>query len=80
MWREPRERPMGRPTSDAEKVVATNARAHHLYHILERYEAGLALLGSEVQAIREGRVNLREAYADIRSGEAYLKDCHIGAY
>ena len=71
---------MGRPSKDAEKLVASNARARHLYHILERFEAGLVLAGSEVKALRESKVNLRDAYADVRSGEAYLVDCHIGAY
>ena len=70
--------PSSEPT--AEKNLATNARARHLYHIRDRFEAGLVLTGSEVKALREGRANLREAYAAAKKHELFLYDCHIGPY
>ncbi len=62
------------------RVVATNRKARHQYHILETYEAGLALLGTEVKALREARVNLSDGYARFRDRELYLVSVHIGAY
>jgi len=63
-----------------EKVVATNKKAFHEYFILDRLEAGISLLGTEVKAIREGRLNLKDSYALIRNGEALLFNCHISPY
>lgn len=65
---------------DHEKTVAVNRKARHDYHIDEVYEAGLILRGSEIKAIRAGRVNLRDAYAVIRNGEAWLLSMHIGRW
>lgn len=62
------------------KIVATNKKAHFNYEILERYEAGISLLGSEVKSIREGRVSLKESYAEIRGNEIFLVNCHISPY
>ncbi len=62
------------------RVVATNRKARHQYHILETYEAGLALLGTEVKALREARVNLSDGYVRFRDRELYLVSVHIGAY
>lgn len=62
------------------KVVATNRRAFHDFFVDERMEAGLALTGTEIKSIREGRVNLRDAYADIDHGEAWLRGAHIAPY
>ncbi len=62
------------------KIVATNKKAYFNYEILERYEAGISLLGSEVKSIREGRVSLKESYADIRGSEIFLVNCHISPY
>ena len=62
------------------RVVATNRKARHQYHILETYEAGLALLGTEVKALREAKVNLADGYARFRDRELYLVSVHIGAY
>ncbi|MFB0517552.1 MAG: SsrA-binding protein SmpB [Candidatus Neomarinimicrobiota bacterium] len=62
------------------RVIATNRKARHQYHILETYEAGLALLGTEVKALREARVNLSDGYARFRDRELYLVNVHIGAY
>ncbi len=62
------------------KVVANNRKAHHDYFIDETFEAGLVLVGTEVKSLREGRVNLRDSYAEIRGGELYLLGMHIGPY
>ena len=61
-------------------IVATNRKARHRYHILETYEAGLEMLGTEVKALREGKLTLAEGYARFRDGELYLVGIHIGAY
>lgn len=62
------------------KVVATNRRARRNYTIIDTYEAGLALLGSEVKAMRAGKMELKDSYGDIRRGEAFLVGAHIGPY
>jgi SsrA-binding protein len=62
------------------ELVADNRKAGFEYHILESFEAGLVLVGTEVKAIREGRVNLRDAYCAFQRGEAYLLGAHIGQY
>jgi SsrA-binding protein len=64
----------------AETVVATNRKAFHDYHIEARYEAGMALQGTEVKAIREGRINLRESFARVDGNEVVLHNCHISPY
>jgi SsrA-binding protein len=64
----------------AERIIAENRKAHHDYHLLETFEAGLALLGTEVKAIREGRVNLRDSFARVEGGEVYVLNVHVGAY
>ena len=61
-------------------VVATNRKAFHEYHILETFEAGVQLRGSEVKSIREGNASLKQAYILIRKGEAWLKGSHIASY
>jgi len=66
--------------TSGEKVVATNKKAFHDYFILEKIEAGIALLGTEVKAIREGRLNLKDSYAIVQAGEAFLFNCHISPY
>jgi len=63
-----------------EPVVADNRKAGYDFHILDQFEAGLVLVGTEVKAAREGRVNLREAYCKLEGGEAYLLGAHIGQY
>ena len=67
-------------TQPGEKLVATNKKAFHDYFILEKFEAGVSLLGTEVKSIREGRINLKDSYAHIREGEAFLFNCHISPY
>jgi SsrA-binding protein len=64
----------------AQRVIADNRKALHDYAVLETYEAGLALLGTEVKSIREGSVNLRDSYARIDRGEVWLLNVHIGPY
>jgi len=63
-----------------EKSVATNKKAYHDYFILDKYEAGIVLLGTEVKAIREGRLNLKDSYALVQRGEMFLLNCHISPY
>ncbi|GAB4441207.1 MAG: SsrA-binding protein SmpB [Anaerolineae bacterium] len=67
-------------TTDRIKVVATNRKARHDYIIEDTYEAGIALLGSEIKSIRAGQVNLRDSYATIRDGEVWLLNAHISPY
>ncbi len=62
------------------KVLATNRKARHDYHILEVVEAGIELVGTEVKAIRAGRINLKEAHVAFKGGEAFLVGCHISPY
>ena len=62
------------------KVVATNRRARRNYTIVDTFEAGLVLVGSEVKSIRAGRVELKDSYGDIRRGEAWLVGSHISPY
>lgn len=62
------------------KVLATNKPAYHDYEILETYEAGISLLGSEVKSIRDGRISLKESYAELKNGEVILVKCHISPY
>jgi SsrA-binding protein len=64
----------------AQRVVAENRKAFHDYHILERWEAGIALLGTEVKSVREGRVNLRDSFARVDRGEVWLENVHIQPY
>ncbi len=61
-------------------AIATNRKAYHDYFIEETYEAGISLLGTEVKSLREGRVNLKDSYALIKDGEAFLLNCHISPY
>jgi len=62
------------------KVISQNRKAYHDYHIEDTLEAGIALLGTEVKSLREGRANLRDSYVNIKGGEAYLLNCHISPY
>ncbi|HYA35386.1 MAG TPA: SsrA-binding protein SmpB [Candidatus Binataceae bacterium] len=62
------------------ELVADNRKARHDFFIEETYEAGLALVGTEVKSLRDHRVNLRDSYARIKKGEAFLDGVHIGAY
>jgi SsrA-binding protein len=64
----------------AEKLIADNRRARHDYHLSDRVEAGVALLGTEVKSLRAGQANLQRAYAEVRDGEAWLVGAHIPEY
>ena len=65
---------------DGIKVIVENRRARHDYHILDTFEAGIALTGTEVKSLRAGRVNLRDSYGFVRDGELYLEGAHISPY
>ena len=62
------------------KVVATNRKARHQYFLLENFEAGLVLKGSEIKSIRAGQISLAEAYVRVDGGEAWLVDAHVAPY
>ncbi len=62
------------------KIIAENRKARHDYFIEDKIEAGLVLKGTEVKALRQGRANLKDAYARIKKGEAYLHQMHISPY
>lgn len=66
--------------NDEKKIITKNRKARHDYYILESLEAGIVLVGSEVKSLREGRANLKDAYAVIREGEVFLIGMHIGPY
>ena len=66
--------------ADGEKLIVDNRRARHDYHLLERFEAGLALRGSEVKSLRQGQANLTRAFGEIRAGELWLIGAHIAPY
>lgn len=63
-----------------EKLISDNRRARHDFHLLDRVEAGLVLSGTEVKALREGKISLQQAYAEVRDGEAWLVGVHIAEY
>jgi SsrA-binding protein len=65
---------------DTETLIADNRKAFHDYHILETFEAGIALLGTEVKGIREGKANLRDSYARVDQAEVWLYNAHINPY
>jgi SsrA-binding protein len=65
---------------DGNRVVASNRQATHNYEILETYEAGLVLRGTEVKSLRDGKANLRESFARIEGEEAWIVGCHISPY
>ena len=62
------------------KIVATNRKARHEFFILEKFEAGLSLLGSEIKSVRAGQISLAESYIQIENLEAWLVDAHIAPY
>src|SRR5438067_398509 len=63
-----------------EKVFNTNRAAAHNYLLLDRFEAGLVLTGTETKSIRAGQVNLKDSFAQIRGGEAWIINCHVSPY
>jgi SsrA-binding protein len=64
----------------AQANIAENRKAFHDYHLLETFEAGVVLLGTEVKAIREGRINLRDSFARVEEGEVFLYNVNISSY
>ena len=62
------------------KIIAKNKKAFYNYDLLETFEAGISLLGSEVKSIRKGQISLKESYAELRDGEVFLLHCHISPY
>lgn len=67
-------------TSKEEKILAANRAAFHEYHISDKYEAGIALTGTEVKSVMGGRVQLKESYVAVRDGEVWLFNAHISPY
>ena len=68
------------PVASGERDASVNRAASHNYFLLEKYEAGIMLTGTEVKAIRAGRANLKDAYGLVKDGELWLLNAHIGAY
>lgn len=66
--------------SDGIKIITSNRKARHEYHISETLEAGISLLGTEVKSLREGKANLQEAYCSVNDGEMMLMQCHISPF
>ena len=66
--------------SRGERPIAENRKAFHDYHIFDTFEAGIVLVGTEVKAIREGRVNLRDSYGRVEAGEVFVYNIHISPY
>lgn len=75
---------MSKPSKKTEKpdlvIVAQNRSASYNYHLLEKLEAGMVLHGTEVKALREGKANIRDAYAEVRPNGVWLLNCHISQY
>jgi len=67
------------PTAAGQRDAAVNRIASHIYFLLEKFETGIALTGTEVKSIRSGEVNLKDAYGLIKDDELWLLNCHIGA-
>lgn len=67
-------------TAKEEKALAANRAAFHEYHISDKYEAGIALTGTEVKSVMGGRIQLKESYVAVRDGEAWLFNAHISPY
>jgi SsrA-binding protein len=65
---------------DGRKVVATNRKARHEYDIVDRWECGIVLTGSEVKSLRAGQVQIKDAYAEVRDAELWLENLHIAPY
>jgi SsrA-binding protein len=74
------DKPRASSAAKGDRVIATNRRAFHDYHIDERFEAGLVLAGSEVKSLRDGKAQLADAYATAENGEVFLYNFHISPY
>ena len=71
---------MATKKNDGEKLIASNKKAFHDYFVLQKFEAGIALTGTEVKSLREGKANLKDSYVDVYRGEAWLVGTHISPY
>ncbi|MEB3279871.1 MAG: SsrA-binding protein SmpB [Lyngbya sp.] len=71
---------MSKNNGDGRKIITDNRKARYLYELLETYQAGIELQGTEVKSIRAGRVNMQDGYALVRNGEAWLINVHISPY
>jgi SsrA-binding protein len=71
---------MATQAKDAVRPLASNKRARHDYHVLETFEAGIQLAGTEVKSVREGRVQLKDSYVEFKDGQAYLVGVHVSPY
>jgi SsrA-binding protein len=71
---------MAAKAKDAVRPLASNKRARYDYHVLETFEAGIRLKGTEVKSVREGRVQLKDSYVEFKDGQAFLVGAHISAY
>ncbi len=71
---------MATKARDAQRPLASNKRARHDYHVLETFEAGIQLAGTEVKSVREGRVQLKDSYIEFKDHQAYLVGAHISPY
>jgi SsrA-binding protein len=71
---------MNRPAADAVRLLASNRKARHDYEILERFEAGVELTGTEVKSARAGKVQLKDSHVEIREGQAWLVGAHVSPY
>ena len=68
------------PKAEGTKQIASNRKAFHDYFVLERYEAGIELFGTEVKSIRQGKINLKDAWCSIKDGEIFVNGMHISPY
>jgi SsrA-binding protein len=75
-----RKKRAGKASKDGPRSVAENRKARHRFHVIETFEAGVALTGNEVKSIRQGGMSLAESYARVRGGEVFLVGCHIAPY
>ncbi len=73
-------KPAAGAAKDDIRLVASNRKARHYYHILETIEAGMVLTGTEVKSLRDGRANLGDAYAEVKDGEVWVLNLHISPY
>ena len=62
------------------KIITKNKKAYHDYFVLETFEAGISLLGTEVKSVKQGKINLKDSYAKVKNGEIYLFNAHISHY
>jgi len=76
----PEKNPRRDPTAAGQRDASINRIASHNYFLLEKFETGIALTGTEVKSVRSGKVNLKDAYGLVKDGELWLLNCHIGAY